>query len=358
MMYQEAAESGGGSFDSPHSILTDSPGHVPTDAAEDIVHAHYGTEARVSRLSGERDDNFHVRTPSADWMLKIAHLKERDIVTDFQSAILEHLEGSSVRVPRLVRTVRGQAHERIAGGPADGRAVRTTTFLSGCSLRQVPVTPSLAFLLGGTVAELDAALAGFSHPGTDVALLWDIQHARHTRELIADCARVDPDGLLRTQLDRLTSDVLPRLDRLSKQLIHNDFSPDNVLVDGADEPVIGVLDFGDAVVAPRVVDLAVGAAYQVGLDPGDAFFDNVLAMVAGYHAHTPLGHEEVDLLYELIVARHVTAISIASWRAIRFPNNEDYIVRNTAVAWSRLRRLLRESPDAISDRIRARCELT
>lgn len=343
--------------DSPHSILTDSPGRVALEDVVEIVRAHYGVRASVSRLSGERDDNFRVRTQTADWMLKIAHLKERRVVTEFQTAILEHLDGSEVRVPQLVRTIQGNAHEWVREGAATGRAVRMTTFLPGSSLRDAAVTPVLARTLGQTVAELDAALDGFVHAGTDVALLWDIQHARHTRELIAGCAEVDPDGLLRDRLDRFAEHVTPRLEKLPKQLIHNDFSPDNVLVEDQSVPTIGVLDFGDAVTAPRVVDLAVGAAYQVGVDDGQDFLDTVLDMVEGYHRCTPLRVDEVDLLYELIVARHVTAISIASWRAIRFPDNQDYIIRNTAVAWRRLRRLLAEGSDSVSVRIRKRCEL-
>lgn len=364
MTYRETFDAGRGSSrstaagDSPHSVLTDASDPVSTGEAVDIVRAHYGMVAKAARLSGERDDNFKMSGHGGDWMLKIAHLKEREVVTGLQSAILEHLDGSAVRVPRLVRTTRGRAHEWVDAGPAKGRAVRMMTFLQGTPLRNTTVGPLLARRLGRTLADLDGALEGFSHPGTEVALLWDLQRARHTRDLVESCPDTDPSGLLRTQLDWFAEEVAPRLERLPRQLIHNDFSPDNVLVTGTGDPTIGVLDFGDAVVAPRVVDLAVGAAYQVGVGQGTDFFDTALEMIAGYHARAPLLAEEADLLYELIVARHVTAISIASWRAIRFPDNEDYIVRNTAVAWARLRRLLAEDPALVGDWIRRRCELS
>jgi len=341
--------------DSPNSILTDAAGHASVDDAVDVVRICYGADAVVTRLSGERDDNFRVRTDVNDWMLKIAHVKEDVAVTEFQSAILEHLEDSSVQVPHLVRSVRGHAHEWIPGGPAEGRAARMTTFLAGAPLRATPVTPALAVTLGHTVAELDVGLVDFSHPGTDVALLWDLQQAHSTRELIAAHPYVDETGLLLSGLDKFVAEVAPRLERLPKQVIHNDFNPDNVLISGDRDPVVGVLDFGDAVVAPRVVDLAVAAAYHVGVVSNSDFLNSTLDMVAGYHAHSSLTEEEMDLIYELIVTRVVTAISIASWRATRFPANHDYIVRNTATAWNRLHLLLAADPAVVTDQIKRKC---
>lgn len=340
----------------PNSTLTDAGGRVSVDDAVDVVRTCYGVLVAVSRLSGERDDNFRAHTGVHDWMLKIAHVKEDVAVTECQSAILEHLEGSSVQVPHLVPTLRGHAHEWITDGPAEGRAARMTTFLAGAPLRATPVTAALAVTLGHTVAELDAALADFSHPGTDVELLWDLQQAHRTRELIAAYPHVDGTGLLLSGLDKFVAEVAPRLERLPKQVIHNDFNPDNVLISGDRDPVVSVLDFGDAVIAPRVVDLAVAAAYHVGVVRSSDLLDSALEMVAGYHEHSPLTEEEIDLIYELILARVVTAISIASWRATRFPDNHDYIVRNTATAWNRLHLLLAADPAVVTDQIKRRCE--
>jgi Ser/Thr protein kinase RdoA (MazF antagonist) len=163
--------------------------------------------------------------------------------------------------------------------------------------------------------------------------------------------------LLRSSFDTFIEDIAPRLELLPKQIIHNDFNPDNLLLStSGGAPLIGVLDFGDAVIAPRVVDLAVAASYHIAAEPNVHYFDTALEVIAGYHERLSLTENEIDLLYPLIVTRVAIAISIASWRAIRFPNNNDYILRNTAAAWNRLRLLLDAGADDIANQIKTRCE--
>ncbi|WP_196248662.1 phosphotransferase [Rhodococcoides fascians] len=339
--------------DSPHSILTDSAGHASDEDAKTIARLVYGVDATVSRLTGERDDNFRLDTPDARWMMKVAHVRESPSVTEFQSAILGHLADTTVTLPRLVPTSSGRPHTWVSGGPAEGRAVRMTTFLQGRSLRSTPVGPALAFELGRTLAVVDDALADFSHPGADVELLWDIQQADRTRELVTHNASVSGANTLTAGLAHVVSTVLPRLDPLPKQVIHNDFNPDNVLVDA--QGAVGVLDFGDAVVAPRVIDLAVAASYHVESSESADVLGTALDLIAGYHATSPLTEAEIGLLYELMKARILVAISIASWRAARFPDNDEYISRNTATSRRRLAVLDAADGQEITEQIRRRC---
>lgn len=59
-------------------------------------------------------------------------------------------------------------------------------------------------------------------------------------------------------------------------------------------------------------------------------------MIVGYHRRTPLSNNEIGLLHELLIARVVTAITIASWNAEQSPGNRDYLLRHTGSAWRRL----------------------
>ncbi len=100
---------------------------------------------------------------------------------------------------------------------------------------------------------------------------------------------------------------------LPRQVIHNDFNPHNVLVDGdTGERVTGVIDFGDMVVGPRVQDLAVALAYQIerggGLDLADA-------LLAGYAEHIAIGDDEAAILPAMVAARMAMTIVIGEWRA-------------------------------------------
>lgn len=349
------------------SVLTDPSVSIELDAARAIVREYYGVDAAVSRLSGERDDNFRVDVGDAVWMLKVAHAAEARAVTDFQSRILGHLAGGSVSVPAVVPCVDGVAHRWLSDGPAAGRAIRMTSFSPGVVLRAASL-PRHASRLGATVADLDAALASLDHGGYDVDLLWDLQKAHLTRELIDDEPSLNDAEHLRAGFDRYLADCAPRLAQLPRQVIHNDVNPDNVLVDGDTtdgDSVAGarieIIDFGDAVVAPRVVDLAVAASYFLDspsdLDPA-APLGAATDVITGYHRRTPLSANEIELLPGLLLARVLTAVTVASWRAARFPENRDYILRHTAAARGRLELLRSVDCRRLVDDLMERCELS
>ncbi|MBD0860388.1 phosphotransferase [Gordonia sp. zg691] len=343
---------------STQAVLTDAADRVDLDAARSLVAAHYGVDAVVTRLSGERDDNFRVDSDRGTWMLKVAHGAEARAVTEFQSEILAHLEGGKVSVPSVIPTVAGTSHEWLADGPAAGRAIRMTTFSPGVLLRDVPLVPGLARSIGCTVAELGLALADFRHPGADVELLWDVQQAHQTRKLVDDRPALPGEDILRAGFDHFLEVGVPKLSGLPRQVIHNDANPDNILVESGEPPEISLVDFGDAVIAPRVVDLAVAASYHVGL-PSAADQATPLGaatdVILGYVERTPLYDSEIELLHELLIARVLTAITIASWRAARFPDNDDYILRNTASAWRRLEILQSADRRTVTDDLLRRC---
>lgn len=346
---------------SPHAVLTDAGGRVDLEDAATIVREQYGVNAVVDRLSGERDDNFRVRSDRGVWMLKVAHGAEAPVVTEFQSAILTHLAESPVAVPTVVPTEGGRTHVWLTHGPAAGRAVRMTTFSPGVVLRQAQPQRGLPRRLGTTIAELDCALDGFAHEGADTALLWDLQQAHRTRELIDDNPPLPGADALRAGFERFLGDGAVRLADLPRQVIHNDANPDNILVEAGDPPTVALVDFGDAVSAPRVVDLAVAASYHVG-HPSEVDGETALGaatdVILGYHTRTPLNDNEIELLYHLLVARVLTAITIATWRAARFPDNNDYILRNIASAWHRLEVLEAADPTAVTDELLRRCALS
>ena len=122
--------------------------------------------------------------------------------------------------------------------------------------------------------------------------------------------------------------VAPRLSGLRRQVIHNDFNPHNVLVSHEDHAcVTGILDFGDMVHTPLIVDLATACAYQVS--PAARPLQSVGEFAAAYNAVIPLDPAEMAVLLDLIMARLITTIVITNWRARRYPANRTYILRNT-----------------------------
>ena len=144
------------------------------------------------------------------------------------------------------------------------------------------------------------------------------------------------------------------LPHLPSQPVHNDLNPHNIVVDPKTHAdVAGIIDFGDLTWTARVNDLAIAAAYQV------ADIDDPLApaceMIAAYHEVLPLEPAEFDVLFDLIATRMAMTIVISSWRAARYPANRDYILRNNAAAWARLRRVTTLSGDQARLQIMRAC---
>jgi Ser/Thr protein kinase RdoA (MazF antagonist) len=157
-----------------------------------------------------------------------------------------------------------------------------------------------------------------------------------------DAVPTDRRGLVERFLDSFEAHALPVLPNLRKQPVHNDLNPHNIVVDpGNHERISGIIDFGDLTFTARVNDLAIAAAYQV------ADSDDPLAapceLIAAYHAVSPLDPAEFDVLFDLMAARMVMTVVISSWRAQRYPENREYILRNNNAAWARLSRIAKLS---------------
>lgn len=318
----------------------------------------FGLDAAVSELSGERDRNFHLRVNDTDhYVLKISNPAEDMQVTKFQTEALLHIASldTSLPVPRVHRTLGGET-EWILNRPGEGpRIVRVLTFLHGEPLHRVPSSAALRRNLGRDLARLDLALKGFSHPAAGHELMWDLKHASRIRDLLAHIPDAAQRALAERFLDNFEAHALPALPRLRAQVIHNDMNPHNVLVstDGS-ERIEGIIDFGDMVHAPLIGNLAVAAAYQP--TTLDHPLTGAADITAAYNAVLPLDAAEIDILFDLIATRMVLIVGISAWRAARYPENRDYILRNNPQAWTGLQRFDRLSRGEAQEHFHRACQ--
>lgn len=81
--------------------------------------------------------------------------------------------------------------------------------------------------------------------------------------------------------------------------------------------------------------------YSLGVPGRDAdWLERALAFLRGYNAVRPFTPLERGLLFDFVLGRFALRLVIPAWRARRFPENEAYINRNTANAWTQLDHLL------------------
>jgi hydroxylysine kinase len=316
--------------------------------AEAVVFSRnvFGIGGRAQLLKSERDQNFLIDGDAGPCLLKITNPAEDRGVTNLQTAALLHVAAVDLGlpVPRLLPDRAGQNEHILT--LADGRSciARLLSFLPGVIAALVPPSAALRRSIGSTLARFDRALAGFSHPAESHELSWDIVHAAELRPLLAEIEDTGRRDRVEGVLDRFESTVAPALATLRWQVIHNDLSLFNILVDkDAPSQVAGVLDFGDMVRAPLIDELAIAASYHFSRD-GDVL-SPIVDLVRAYHETLALHPAEADLLYDLIATRQAATVLITESRARRHPENRDYILKNHPAAvlgLARLREIARE----------------
>ena len=317
---------------------------IPESLAQMLAAKYYGLPATAHRLNSERDQNFRLQTlDGREYVLKIANPLEDRAVTNLQTEALVHLATADpgLPIPRVFAALNGARELDIGFNDGSTRVVRLLSFLAGIPMHAVEGSSTLRRDLGQCAARLALGLRNFRHSGAGHKLLWDLQHAAELRPLV-DAVPPERRGLVKDFLDGFESRVLPVLPTLHGQPVHNDLNPHNIVVDpGNNERISGIIDFGDLAFTARVNDLAIAAAYQV------ADSDDPLAaaceLIAAYHAVAPLDSAEFDVLLDLIATRMVMTVVISSWRAVRHPENRDYILRNNNTAWARLSRIAKLS---------------
>lgn len=303
---------------------------LPPDAPEievsDLLIREYGLQGKLTPLVSERDQNF--RLDAADgrqFVVKIANGAEPVQITDFQIQALLHLEASScaVAVPKLVRTHTGEASSIITTTDASN-SLRVVSYVPGQLLEETVPGPGLAYALGQCLADLDRALGDFSHAGESQVLLWDMQRASELRDLMAHVSDPEPQAMVNKCLDDFEERVAPLFPALRSQVIHNDLNPGNILVtDTEPTTVAGIIDFGDMLRAPLVVDVAIAAAYLRSTD--DDTLAATQALIAGFDSVVPLEDRERELLFDLIRMRLATTITILYWRKSARSGEDAYL---------------------------------
>jgi hydroxylysine kinase len=309
--------------DSIFAVMTLPAPRVSPKTAEGVARDHWNVGAHAMPLGGERDRNFALDAEDGRrYVLKFANPAEDPAVTDLQVRALEHVATADPQfpVPRVVRQPNGAAEAELPQPDGTALRARLLTWLPGTSLGRAPHTPAQRRALGQGLARLDLALRDFSHPAGPHPLIWDVAQASRLRELLSYLESAKARGMVATTLDEFESRVTPRWALLRRQVVHNDLSPSNTLVDsGNPDRFAGLIDFGDMVETALVVDVAVGATGQLGEDedPIEAMAD----FVAGFQDVLPLTATETSVLPSIVAARMCQDLVLPAWHRKTHPDN-------------------------------------
>lgn len=341
------------------SILNTTAPLIDEAEAVVLVKQVFGISGQAHLLTSERDRNFHiVADDRRAFVLKVTNSAEDPSVSNFQTAALRHIDAAApdLPVPKLRASIEGQDETEVRIAAGSQHIVRLFTYLPGQPLYRSTPSPSQAESLGRCLASIGLALKDFHHPGAAHDILWDLKGAARLRPYLIHIPDDRRRALADEGLSRFEATILPALAGYRVQVVHNDFNPHNVLVDPHDPArVTGVLDFGDMVETPLVNDVAVAASYQVeeSKDP----LGRAIGFVAAYHSICPLRREEVEVLFDLITLRQVMTVTITEWRAMLYPDNKTYILRNQPRAATALEILNRIGRAEGTARLRRACQM-
>jgi 4-aminobutyrate aminotransferase-like enzyme/Ser/Thr protein kinase RdoA (MazF antagonist) len=337
-------------------LETPSPSFTVEQVA-DYVNKQYGLTGKLSSLDSERDQNFRIETKEGDrFVIKIANSAEAPAIIDMQLKALKHitLVDPTLPVPRILLSRNGLAIEQIQSEVGIEHSVRILSYMEGNYPDYAPTDFALHRSIGKCLARLGLALRGFFHPAANYDLLWDLKHTSKLRQFLSYIEDEDYHELVSYFLDHFDQNVLPLIPKLRAQIIHNDLTPDNILVAENDPGcIVGIIDFGDMTHTPLVIDLATTIAPM--LRGHDDPLGVAAEIVSGYHETIQLEELELHILYDLIAARLIMLNVIAIWRVTIHPNNRDYIMGGVEERWHTLNAWRALDPEDVTKKFFRTC---
>ena len=319
-------------------VLDAAPPHLTPADAERVAGEVFGVRGPARPLVSERDQNFAVVDADGDgWVLKVSNAAEDPGVVEMEVEAVERIAevDPSLPVPRARPTLEGEPIGRIEIAGGGTHLVRLIPLLPGRNAKPEELTGEHVRSIGTVVARVGHALRGFFHPAAGRVILWDQQHLPRLFPHAALVESGQRRDLLERVLERFSERVLPALPTLRSQVIHNDVTLDNLLVD-AGGTVTGIIDFGDMAHTALVFDIP--ATLQSLFRERDDIFEVATAFLDGYGSVLPLEDAEAQLLADLLAGRMAQTILISAHRTRQYPDNA-YIRGWSEPAWTLLAQL-------------------
>lgn len=294
--------------------------------ARTLMQDHWNIHSTARLLTSERDQNFLVASDDGrQLILKVSNPEEDPAVSNLQTAALQTIghRAPDLPIPHLVPAP-GGAVEVTTQLPDGRRAlIRVLSCVPGQPLHGQVAIPQACADLGAMAAQMDLALSDMRHPADRHSLIWDMTHLSDLAPLLDYQRGLDQCALVEAEFTRFCTQTRPKLDGFRWQLIHNDLNLHNVFGDG--NRITGIIDFGDMLRAPLVVEPAIAATYLMQMS--DTPFRLSQAFLKAYHAQITLTGQELALIPELMIGRCLLTTLITRWRAELHPDNAPYILR-------------------------------
>jgi len=286
---------------------------VTVDEARRLMAENYGFRCDIVELGSQQDQNFMVTEDGAVepvGILKLSNPAFSEAEIDLQDLAAHTVADRepALRIPRVAVGPRGP----MSGWweTSQGRIhARVIAYVSGSTLMgSRHLAPRTVARMGELAAKVSLALRDVRHPATERVLQWDLRYADR---VIATLLPDEPDAEMRRFVSAAADAAQSHLDkvsaRLPRQVGHFDITDDNVIAPSTPAALPdAVIDFGDVADSWAVNEIAVTVSsllHHDGLTPADA-----LPAIRAFHQARPLGTDELDALWPLVVLRGVVLV--------------------------------------------------
>jgi len=297
------------------------------DEARQLAVDYYGVDGDFRPLSSERDCNFHIEAVGGQYVLKISNEADDEDIVDFQVAALRHIRArdATLPVPEVLADRDGRHYRRITGSAGRSNIVRLMSYLPGTPAKDAQVSRRTCREIGRLMGRMDVALANFyHHAARKNDHPWDTSNCLRYQQLVEHIDAKDARATIDGVFNRFREDIKPRLDATRHQIIHHDAHSGNVIVDSEDhERIAGLIDFGDMVYGPIVADLAVAADVTSEYNPD--LLQIIADVATGFDEECPLTEDEIDLVFDVLVARYALTATVTASRNALLPGEPRHL---------------------------------
>ena len=304
---------------------------------------------KIKKLVGYDSTNYKVKNGSEKFILKIYPDNKKEIEqADAENKILLHLQKEKNN--RFPAPVKNRNNEYITSFSEENKKkyARLLTFLEGDFLGETEHSLSLYKSFGKFLATLDIQLQTYKNSVIKSRQFkWDLHYFLMNEKYVEYIPDNGDRKIIEHFFQQYKNHVLPVLDLLRKQIIHNDANEWNTLAN--ENKVTGLIDFGDVCYTQTINEPAIALAYA--LLKKDDPIKWAVPVVSEYNKILPLQKNEIDILYYLVAARLCTSVLNSAFERVNRPENS-YIQISEKPAWDLLRKWVNITPGFARDTFR------
>jgi len=300
----------------------------------ELIKAEYGFSGEISRLAGENENYLIKRKDGTCFVLKLADEQTSADMIKVEHIAVERLfdAGLAINLPRVVLTRAGSVQAGLTTKDNKQIRGRLLEFVMGKPwCESLPAETDQLEDLGQIIAKMNMVLSLIVDPGANRTHHWDLAKADQHRSKIPVIKNPKRREILEWVFHMYAAIVKPLMDTLPQSLIHGDINDDNVIV--AEGKVSGILDFGDCLKNPTIIDLAIALAYHT-LDEDDPL-KAAAQIIGAYNKIRAISMDEMIVIFPLICARLAVSVIISAQRRTVDPGRESWFVSEER-AWKKL----------------------